>query len=312
MDLRFLDPNGQPTREAFNERFEFLNALTPRLNNISNEYVWERTKIISEAIPAGYTLGAVQTNVNVFTVTASGTTVGWYYSNSVKVDSSGTVSLATNSRQTVAIKNIATVSGQLAGKFIQIDAGATTLDASKIYYIPSDATVSYVTPSGRYCGRVSKLQVVNGYGYTEAVTEVDYFNSQDPNAYPPAESGEFIYHLLGKLGDKVRIETGSYVGTGKTQSEENASSLTFGFKPKLVFIATSANASDFILVPCFNLTASYKSYGYIYHMSNNLYLTNDSHAKLEGNTVSWYWMGNNDSNYQCNNSTRTYNYIAIG
>lgn len=320
MDLRFLDPNGQPTREAFNERFEFLNSLTPRIDSISSEYVWERIKVLSEAVPAGYTLGAIQTNVNVFEVTTNNTTVVWHYSDSVNVDNFGAVSLGPSTRQTVAIKSIETVSKQLAGKFIKIDSGVNSLDVNNIYYVPADAVVSYVTASGKYIGRVSKFQVVNGYGYQEAVTEVAYLNSPNPNAYPPAVSDGFTYKLLGQLGDKTKVETGSYFGTNVGGSNQPHTSLTFSFAPKFILIFptsdtySSSGLCGGILVPDSGMYITLSTIGHVW--SNNTYI-----CYINGNTVSWYYNNATNNQNTCvnqlnfsvsGNTSIYYNYVAIG
>lgn len=76
-------------------------------------------------------------------------------------------------------------------------------------------------------------------GYTileyNQIFTYQYFNSPNPDAYPPDSSDGNTYIALGKLGDKVQIETGSYTGTG-TYGSSNPNSLTASFPIKVAFI----------------------------------------------------------------------------
>ena len=94
----------------------------------------------------------------------------------------------------------------------------------------------------------------------------------------------------------VKIEVGSYVGTG-TKGSANPNSLTFGFEPKGLILSTLTNADYVTIAYRGQTTVNTKS-------SSNAYFT------WAGNVVSWY----NDTNtdYQLNTSGITYNYIAIG
>lgn len=121
------------------------------------------------------------------------------------------------------------------------------------------------------------------------------------------ENGELTYNAAG-LGyiPISRIGTGSYTGTGATK-EANAVSLTFGFKPKMLWIFSS-DRGYWYSIPVFSLTSNYKSQAYFY---NNNQWSYDVYAKCVDNTVSFY-CGTNSVDLQANYSGAVYNYIAIG
>ena len=126
---------------------------------------------------------------------------------------------------------------------------------------------------------------------------VGYVNSSDPNAYPTAVDDGCTYNLLGRLGEKTRIETGSYAGTG-TYGAANKCNLTFGFIPKLVVIVKNGDNIGMIAV---NGCNNALGLGGMY--STTLYAT------WSEKTLSWY--ANTASN-QLNESNTTQYYVAIG
>ena len=133
-------------------------------------------------------------------------------------------------------------------------------------------------------------------------TVIDYVNSPDHNAYPPAVSDGYTYMALGKLGSKASIATGSYTGTG-TYGSSNPNSLTFDFEPKIVFIGGKGTRGVYASFP-------YVWGGkYIYLQSNGTTYSNN--VSIGGNTMTWY-STNSAASYQLNNTGTVYNYIAIG
>lgn len=144
-----------------------------------------------------------------------------------------------------------------------------------------------------------------------------YVNSPDPSAYPPAEPDGYTYTYLGKIGEKVRIETGSYTGTG-TYGSSNPNSLTFEFVPRLVFITGMKYSSNVnydgaynagirgTIIPQF-LTSEYTNGcpPYKDNASDSAYTKKSS----DGKTITWY---NRSDYYQINSPNATYTYIAIG
>ena len=71
---------------------------------------------------------------------------------------------------------------------------------------------------------------------------VGYVNSPDPNAYPPAVSDGYTYTALGQLGNKVKIATVSYTGTGIKGDKE----IIFPVVPNIVFVSRGDGASMYI------------------------------------------------------------------
>lgn len=134
----------------------------------------------------------------------------------------------------------------------------------------------------------------------------DYVSSNDENAYlHTGDDGYFEYEYLGVPFDNAvtvpKIEAGSYSGTG-TYGSANKNSLTFNFKPKLVYIQHSYDAR-------YNMTP-YVWGGARFLVADGTSSNSQSYVTVNGNAMTWYTVGSN-ANLQLNASA-TYNYIAIG
>ena len=146
----------------------------------------------------------------------------------------------------------------------------------------------------------SKYQLVTGYPYTPAIpagTTTDYLTSTDRNAYTEGTVDSTTIAYLGQIGNRARIEVGSYVGTGKYGSS-NPNSLTFGFEPKIILFG-DAGAWPFInpkQTSIYDLVGETRSF--VVNISWN------------GKSVSWY--SDKHQSYQLNKSGEIYHYIAIG
>ena len=102
-------------------------------------------------------------------------------------------------------------------------------------------------------------------------------------------------------GGNTRIAYGSYTGSGQAGSS-HPNTLSFGFKPLVVFIGTEAGFNFWpgmffrgieVGKPC---------------------VTNDSffiYVTWQGHSVSWYSQDDNEE-FQMNASNRTYFYVALG
>ena len=106
------------------------------------------------------------------------------------------------------------------------------------------------------------------------------------------------------IDNSIKIETGSYVGTG-TYGQSNRNRLTFEFEPKILFTLSKDATGAMMTI---NGSSASTAYLATYVGTNRI--------TFSGNTVSWYWQdGGNSSTYpnvQQNQSRMTYNYIAIG
>jgi len=97
------------------------------------------------------------------------------------------------------------------------------------------------------------------------------------------------------IGDGVKIETGSYIGTG-TYGEGDKNIITLSFFPKLFII--SGQGSSF-----FSSGAAYVP------VSVTGYDSGGMNVNMSGNTVSWYA---SKEYYQLNEKDKKYNYVAFG
>ena len=294
MDLRFLDPNGQPTREAFNKRFEFLNNFvtdTPlRIDRISNEYVWEK----QGDVPTADLTGTVEQVV-------FGGTGSWFYYSAEYSISNGSFTLVNPQKYTLSKPD--NPEDILKGKYFCPT--FTTTTSATLYRFDAD-TFGYWTGNEYRWAKCS----IFGNPRIEQNT-VSYVNSPYPDAYPPAVSDGFSYNLLGQLGEKVRIETGSYTGTGK-KGTSNKNSLTFPFVPRLVLVFIP-NLSSGTLMPWGGASGLHRSF--IWAGQSHTKVCADTEAtlvfSLSGNTLSWY-TSDGSADGQLNNSNTVYKYLAIG
>lgn len=104
------------------------------------------------------------------------------------------------------------------------------------------------------------------------------------------------------LARGVKIEVGSYVGTG-TYGSSNKNSITFGFVPKVViFSSPHAPMMNPVYIDGVSTFGAFKA-------ENTNYST-VVQVTASGKTLSWY--NASGSLYQGNNSGTTYRYVAIG
>ena len=117
-------------------------------------------------------------------------------------------------------------------------------------------------------------------------------------------------NLLGQLGDKARIATGSYTGTG-TYGSSNPNSITLSFVPKLVIVfgwcyiaamspTTSTYNNKEIADFCVEPNAGWAVYG------------DNPQTKIDGTTVYWYGSAAQNAHQQGNYKGYKYQYFAFG
>ena len=124
---------------------------------------------------------------------------------------------------------------------------------------------------------------------------IQYLNSPNADAYPSGIVEGIQYDVLGKIGDKLQIQTGSYVGSG-VYGVRNQNSLTFNFIPKIVIVMRQTLTYLDIKSTCIYI-------GQPGLESSKLFMLNDK-------TLSWY--NTNSAAEQCNYSNAVYYYIALG
>ena len=231
--------------------------------------------------PAGYTLGDEVTECTSLTNRNSEhDNSRWFYSDQVDVSSDGKVSLRDSNEVSFNAEqsNAVNMAKYLLGKFIMTDFSNTDFSANTVYFIPNDASVLR-EPSGTRYVYTSKYQTVTGYPAIPAGTTIDY---------------------LGVLGDKTRIETGSYVGTG-TYGESNPNSLTFQFQPKFVVICKELAEANFVVLP-------YGVKSFITYVGG----ASDNSSVFTWGEKSLTWYSVRGDTPQLNRAKANYRYVAFG
>lgn len=294
--MAFLDETGLA---------ELWKLICSKHDGFVNEHLWKRTLTAEAEIPAKYTLGEVQTNVEIFSVELVSDVVEWIYNAAISVNDDGTINIGTDAFAPTMQWFANNLTASLPGNFVQFIQG-TNLDTSAVYYIPSDATVNVGDfMSGDLTATVSKIQLVTGHAKIEAGSYLDYVNSPDINAYPPSQDDVYTYTYLGQLGNKVQIATGSYTGTG-TYGASNPCSLTFDFKPLFVAVISGRNGASNELYHIFAINGQTLIPG-VPAGSSTVY---DLTGQWDGKTFSWY--STDSTTVQLNYSGATYYYFAAG
>lgn len=140
-----------------------------------------------------------------------------------------------------------------------------------------------------------------------------YYVDTQGNVYPSQEhttAGDFS-DLWGNDIPTVKIETGSYVGTG-TYGASNPNTLTFSFVPKIVFISFTGVASETysgLSIPFISSCRSAIVFDNRDGSSTRIDVSWSGQNGTPENSVSWY--GNSPAT-QLNTNGITYQYIALG
>ena len=176
-----------------------------------------------DAKEAGYVLGDMVSGY-LFASAWTGNASNYYYSETIKVSDTGTLTQENVKSYTANATNdswVSNIQSAIRGKFITVsgekDNGGS--EGTNLVYIPDDAIVSYFENGVslgypyNYGFLVNKMQQVTGYPAIPAGTTIDY---------------------LGVLGEKSKIQVLSYVGTG-TSGEANACSVTASFPIEVLF-----------------------------------------------------------------------------
>lgn len=202
-----------------------------------------------------------------------------------------------------------------------------------VYKIPAGATFSttYSSTLTLYMEGSDIIANSNGTPVVSTVTNIttttqytdwEYLQSTNRNTYPDSgTSGDYEYQFLNipfeNSLDSVKIQTGSYVGTG-TYGASNPCSLTFDFIPKILWITKyeltrTTFAPNFwyespedSLIDCTQLTSEYVC-GACF---TNHYRSKYAYGKIEGTTI--YWYHEESTNYQFNYKDNKIHYLAIG
>ncbi len=177
------------------------------LADIGNVHVWRKTVVTEEEIPAGYRLVDDTTNRNnVGDQTVSNalifligdTTAELKYSTEITVNENGVVNL----NSVISTNSVPSPVTVLNGKYIQLrysfGKGPVNLDTNKIYYIPSDATVTLNSNNNGWI-LVNKLQYVDAYPAVPPGTHITYLTSVNRNAYQEGDDAKEAGYVLGDM-----------------------------------------------------------------------------------------------------------------
>ena len=188
--------------------------------------------------------------------------------------------------------------------------GSTNFNVSATY---NSSTEVYIVT---FKGVTTRTYQVKMY---DTVGDWEFVSSPSANTYPTGQSGMFYYEYLGipfaNAREGVKIETGSYVGTG-TIGQSNPNTLTFDGKPIVVFVQANsdtptANGRANTLIAANPFKYGYSEYTATDSSSNDRAWLH--HLFWVDNSLSWYFNSTNSSNseYQLNESGVTYKYTAI-
>ena len=264
-----------------------------------NQYWWKR-RAVGEHTEEVRTEKAPTTRINFAHSKTATRTI--QYSDSVTFDSSNNPSLVNPSSVSVSYTNSSTTVPKLLGKYVK----NLYASASTIYFVPPTATYhdEQDTEYNEYeTYFTSTIYSITGTTVTDKGSW-NYLNSSNRNAYPDSgTSGDYEYQYLGIPFDNavnsVKIETGSYIGTG-TYGSSGAASLTFSGLPVFVKICESEYSGGSNQG---NITYVYGASGTT--LSQKGYVT----FSLNGNTLSYY--SSSRAEYMLNASGFEYYYVAF-
>lgn len=288
-----------------------------------NQYWWKQRVYVESS---GYEEKQTAASDSIYLQYTSSTTTSRTikYADSIAIDqSTGAVSLKNPSTVKVGYQNGASaLKNFLAGKYIT---NAHT-SPSKIFYIKTDigtsasSTVGQLSVSyddGYYYVRITALgllEITSQTVDTSTIGDWSYLQSSDRNAYPDSgitDGYEYLY--FGKPYENfvnlpMRIETGSYVGTG-TFGGNDKNTLTFSFVPQIVFIVEDYQTNSGFTSANMIVQGQDVSNGVDYSSYLRWYITWSS----DGTSVSWHTYGSTgNADRQMNTTSRTYRYVAIG
>lgn len=290
-----------------------------------NQYWWKKRSYVETS---GYEekQTAATTTVNLLYANDNTTTNTISYSDSISINqSTGTVSLKNPSTVTLSYHKYSEseLKRLFAGKYIKGATGSPLtiyLVGVKIGQSPLGTNgnllqnVDSDSETGCYiCITYPALKVITSKQVTTpTIGDWSYLQSSDRNAYPDSgitDGYEYLY--LGKPYENfvnlpMRIETGSYTGTG-TNGSDNPNTLTFLFVPQIVFIVEDYGSNS--AITGFNAI--------VHGQTNSNGVTYSSYLRWsitwssDGTSVSWYaYSGTAEK--QMNTSSQTYRYVAIG
>ena len=287
---------------------DVLSQIFAFENNLGNMWVWRKAEPDFLGPGSSIDYGAEWKSI----CTVTNTSLYIYYSDSYTIVNGKAVLTNPSS---IAGKdftgNVNYFKPPIIGKYIQLINSSTypTEGYKEVYKQAPNGDFKYEAPTsyGNYLTLLSNFRNMPGNVIGYVLT---------PTNEAPTESG-YVFKSMGQLGDKVRIATGSYTGTG-TYGSSNPNSLTFEFAPAVLLVSSPSNyglegfgydsASNVTYAMIGSvLTTSYKQY---FGIGVNTNATGYGKKSSDGKKFSWY--NKASAANQWNASNKVYHYFAIG
>ena len=297
------------TMAGFNGKIQEINN---GVGAYANEYWWRRR------VPktTGY-IEKVATQGSTFLVQYNVTPVTYTYGDLSIDQSTGAVSISNAQTITLNINSSVSDFYVLVGKYFTPDktvsqswGGVKTLTAGEIYRITDSNYIKYYSDEDSTYVYSQYIDVITSIYSAGEPGDWQYIHSPNRNAYPDSGTQDgYEYEYLGIPFDNavngVKIETGSYVGTGK-YGAANPNTLTFGFTPKMVFMTDGANSFDARYTLFFPWLESITSLN-IDRPNQDRYALRTT---ISGNTISCF--NGTSADFQWNTANHKYCYLVIG
>ncbi|MET0016486.1 hypothetical protein [Oscillibacter sp.] len=188
---------------------------------LCSEYLWAKTQVTEQVAIGDIQSAGVSTGQSIIFNSYNKTQLEVRYSDSVTV-SGGVLSLSGNVVTAIVTSNSSTWPpiATMRGKYVYLPL------YRYFYYVASDAVYGSGSYDGDYNVYLTRYAQISA---TTVSTILGYANSPNPNAYPISDG--YTYFPYGKIGDLVKVLSGSYVGTGTSTK-----TIAVPSKPKAVII----------------------------------------------------------------------------
>lgn len=293
------------TMAGFNGKIQEINN---GVGAYANEYWWRRRTPKT----TGY-IEKVATQGSTFLVQYNVTPVTYTYGDLSIDQSTGAVSISNAQTITLNINSSVSDFYVLVGKYFTPDktvsqswGGVKTLTAGEIYRITDSRYIKYYSDEDTTYVYSQHIDVITSIYSAGDPGDWQYLHSPNRSAYPDSGIQDgYEYEYLGIPFDNavngVKIETGSYVGTG-TYGKYNKSSLAFDHRPLLVILFGYYTQIFSGMIP-----SGFGAKAPPFEDGGNQYCS----YSWNGNVLSWNTSGSGPEEQNNTNGT-TYYYMAIG
>ena len=235
----------------------------------------------------------------------SGYEVGWTTSdnNYLPVDGAKLSYFESGTGTSANNKRIANLTGSAATWWLR---SQNTFNADHVWGVLSNGDYNDYNASSSFGIRPALVLPSTLAVYTDSSGNI--YTEQEYDTKITDVLGNLIAIPAGQIKDGVKLETGSYTGTG-TYGASNPNILTFGFEPKLVSIIGEYNdngssTATFVVPKSSKEVSGFATVGAAYPGVVRFIIQSN------GKTISWYSESGPGS--QINSSNITYCYVAIG